>query len=179
MNSFQNSTSLNDNVSTPMFITPIPLFRCEQGRDGSIDVSYCVLNKLLLTVDFAVIVLVIVQFVIYMIMRKIKYSKDARLWIFTLTLITSIYIFMHYGIINPSFRSKLYFLIELFVFINMFTICYYYIYKARGLFPNRKATTYIFWTFGIACIGINIFLGIAEDIKASEEKEMTCESWEF
>jgi len=64
---------------------------------------------------------------------------------------------------NRNFRGYIHFLIDDFRFLIMLLVCYYYIYKAKSLWPYKKART-VFIISGVISFALDIFLNVANNI---------------
>lgn len=95
------------------------------------------MEKVFIAFDLLAIGLVIYQLYVYHKSHNIPFN-DGRIITFILSLMSGIYIFVHYGLINARARGKYYFLIELSRFINLYSLCYYYSNKASGLIKNKN-----------------------------------------
>lgn len=58
--------------------------------------------------------------------------------IFLFAFLSSINVFLHYGLLNSDLRGPTFFMIEMFRFTIFFFITYYYCDRASGLLPNKK-----------------------------------------
>ena len=67
-----------------------------------------------------------------------KYCRDSRLWIYSLSLVISFYVFFHYGIMNPKARMNMLNVMDFFRTIIMSSLCIYYCKKASKLLRNYK-----------------------------------------
>ena len=74
---------------------------------------------------------------IYVARYKTKW-KDERVLFFIFGIVNSLYVFIHYGVIPAINRGKVYFLIELFRFLALSLVCFYYTTKASGLIPKQS-----------------------------------------
>ena len=96
---------------------------------------------------------------IYTAIYKIKWM-DFRLWILAVSCISSMYTFEHYAIDKPAFRSKTFFMIEMFRFVIFFMICYYYCDKAGSLLSNKGVIKLLLRIMFVAGFTLNISLGL-------------------
>jgi hypothetical protein len=61
-----------------------------------------------------------------------------RIKIFLLCLFSAFYTGIHYCIIKPSYRGKMFFMNEIFRYLIMFAICFYYCDKSSGLLKSKR-----------------------------------------
>jgi len=118
---------------------------------------------------------------VYMKFHQINKS-DQRLWIFGLCLVSEIYTFFHYGIVNAKLKGNLYFINEIFRFLIMFSICYYYINKASGLLENRKFIMRLMKIWAVISVIVLVVDGglISKQIvKDDKFSNRLCTSWLF
>jgi len=133
----------------PFFTSPIPLFSCTH-HDGGDDAyssrqvstseatAFCVAEKVLCSFDLVVIGILIYQIAVYIHCHRMKYLRDSRLWIYSMCLVISLYVFFHYAIMNPKARMKMLNVMEFCRFIIMNSLCIFYCKKASKLLKNYK-----------------------------------------
>mmetsp|Transcript_35657 Transcript_35657/g.54556 ORF Transcript_35657/g.54556 Transcript_35657/m.54556 type:complete len:228 (+) Transcript_35657:8-691(+) len=159
----------------------IPLFSCQQYDAAHVD--FCYAEKSLLALDVVGGVLLVHQ-IWWVYVKAYRMSfKDMRLWIFSLCLVSQAYTFVHYGLIYKIYRAKLFFLNELFRFLVLFYICYYYIDKASGLVSNRKFIMRLMRIWAVISVffvffnGYVIFLHIQENNADVQSRNLCTSIW--
>lgn len=98
----------------------------------------CAAEKILLTTDFIIFVLLMYQLVFVYRQHSKLNCKDQRIQILMFSAFSSFYVFMHYGIIPRRYRAMFFVYIEFFRLFILYSICYYYCAKASGLLKKRK-----------------------------------------
>ena len=73
--------------------------------------------------------------------------------------------FIHYGLINPFYRAKMFFLHEFFRFVIMFGVCHYFCSKASGLLKNKRKIIKWLNIWGIVSVFLIICMGLQTIMK--------------
>ena len=88
-----------------------------------------------------------------------------RLQILLLCLISAINTFIHYGLISPLNRAKMFFLHEFFRFVIMFGVCHYFCSKASGLLKNKRKIIKYLNIWGVTSVILIICMGLQTIMK--------------
>ena len=83
--------------------------------------------------------------------------KDPKMCIFILCIISSVYTFVHYSVMEPGLKAATFFIFNIFNFVIFFLLCFYYMSKANSLLENKKVFMYrlkAFFAIGISSIMI-------------------------
>jgi len=89
-----------------------------------------------------------------------------RIKIYVLCLVSASYTFIHYCVIKPKYRADMFFMNEIFRYLIMFAICYYYCDKSSGLLKSKRQLLKTLKIMGIisvtaiSCVGVSIIVGI-------------------
>jgi hypothetical protein len=143
-------------------------FHCDQDeRHLYKGMSFCIAEKTLLSIDAVTTVVLIAQITVYFARMP---KTDFRLVILIVCLISSVYTFIHYGMMSALSRSKTFFVNEFFRFIILFTVCYYYCDKASGLLKNKKKIIIALKMWGIISVFLILLIGIFSIVKIQNGK---------
>ena len=93
----------------------------------------------------------------YQIVVHIHYLKlnidDFRVLILFMALASTLNLFLHYTVMTDVLRYMSYPILQMFEYLLMFMVCYYYTYKSTGILRNRK--TIMWWLrffFGLSIV---------------------------
>ena len=92
--------------------------------------------------------------------HSIKFKEDSRIWILVACLITSMNVLIHYGLINPNYRSSFYSMMEFERFLIMYSVCIYYIYRVHRIIENLSKVTIGLSTFGVVSFLTYVFIEV-------------------
>ena len=148
----------------------VPLFTCYhhfksaghiKAQDGDyMAYLFCCMEKILLTFTLTAIVLIAHQmFYVYMVKHQIR-CADRRMVILIMCFIDTLYVFFHYGLMDPSYRSKVFPIIDCCRFLIMNSLCIYYCERASKLLAHRKQVLRFLIIWGTICLIIYIFIAI-------------------
>jgi hypothetical protein len=121
----------------------LPFLSCDFSRsegasnDKAISIAYCVCEKVVLLIALLIIMGSLRQIYIY---RK-DYAatwKNTKIRIFTVCALSQVYVFCHYGIIQPIHRPRSFSFIQGFGFLVFHMICTYFTDHSSGIFRGRK-----------------------------------------
>ena len=90
----------------------------------------------------------------WVVLKNHSRKMNLRMVVILLSLMNSLYVFYHYGIQYVFSRAHTFFIIEIFRYINIALICYYYCDKASGLLNHRRGILLFLKTF----LAIGLFL---------------------
>ena len=83
-----------------------------------------------------------------------------RFQILLLCLTHSCYTFIHYGLMSPPQRSKMFFLHEFFRFVILFGVCHYFCSKASGLLKNQRRIISVLNIWGAISVFLIVCMGL-------------------
>ena len=107
--------------------------------------------------------ILISQLYIYL---KVVPKDDMRIKIYGLCLVSAMYTCIHYCVIKPKYRAYMFFMNEIFRYLIMFAICYYYCDKSSGLLKSKRQLLKTLKIMGIisvtaiSCVGVSIIVRI-------------------
>jgi hypothetical protein len=123
------------------------------------------MEKFILLFDLFTIALISYQlFAVYLYCHSVDYKKDRRIWILSLCMYSTIFTFIHTGLINPESRPAFDYIIEFNRFAIMMSLCIYYITNASRILHNSKDYLKCIYIWTLICtliylaLGINIFI---------------------
>jgi hypothetical protein len=87
------------------------------------------------------------------------------MWIWIVGLIQAVNVFVHYGLIRATMKSKTIVLIEILRNTIFFMVCFYYAEKSKKLMSYKRKCLQAITLFYVLTLSINLLLAIDIEIK--------------